>query len=267
MGAGRNKKYRVRVLAAVCILVLGAVLVSWGYENVRSWRETRELQNSKDFGKVWAHRVDSIGKLGLAEKVFSGVEVNLVFQSGNDWFDVGHPPAKSINLSLEEYLSAAPADMNLWFDLKNLTLENQEAVVRRLRVLFEQYRLGERFVVVESNNYEGLQYLSRNGFYTSYYLPYLKLDKMSKEEKADTTDRLVQQARFSEARAISFPGYMYGYVKHYMQGRLDDIDLLTWFNHKQIDVGEDAIFLKKFIRDDRLKVVLVGFAKDSEFHR
>lgn len=50
--------------------------------------------------KIWAHRVNSIEKYEEARDLFSGVELDLVFNDLNNSFDVNHPPAKIINLNL-----------------------------------------------------------------------------------------------------------------------------------------------------------------------
>ena len=50
--------------------------------------------------KVWAHRVNSIEKYQEARDIFSGIELDLMFDVASNTFDVNHPPAKSINLSL-----------------------------------------------------------------------------------------------------------------------------------------------------------------------
>src|SRR5690349_3170954 len=78
--------------------------------------------------KVWAHRVNSIEKKKEIGDKFSGIELDLVYNKTTGIFDVNHPPAASINLSLADYLKA---DLNTnrgyWFDFKNLEEDNVQA--------------------------------------------------------------------------------------------------------------------------------------------
>ena len=53
--------------------------------------------------KIWAHRVNSIEKLKETISCFEGVELDVVYIEDGDFFDVNHPPAESIGLSLDEY--------------------------------------------------------------------------------------------------------------------------------------------------------------------
>jgi hypothetical protein len=266
----RSRMDGKRLFMTIAVILAGLLFLSGAYSFGRSWQATNALRTSDNFEKVWAHRVNSTGKLRLAGKVFSGVEIDVVFQGGSNTFDVNHPPAESINLSLDEYLSAASevsGSLQLWLDLKNLNDENREQVLSRLEYLVEKYGLGDRFMVVESRNHMSLRHLAQNGIYTSYYVPSMDIDGMSGVEKKAAADALIQNARLAEVRAISFPGRMYGFVKEHMQEQLDGLEMLTWFTSKRIDEHDDAVFLEELVRDRDLRVVLVRYAKESEFHR
>jgi len=65
--------------------------------------------------KIWIHRVNSIEKLGEVQADFYGVELDVVFLDSLNEFDVNHPPAESINLSLFEYLSTIKENKKLHF--------------------------------------------------------------------------------------------------------------------------------------------------------
>ena len=86
---------------------------------------TTPLQIVRNKEKIWAHRVNSLGKLQLAKKKFSGVELDIVFaeKNGQWYFDVNHPPYESIALSLDEYFASLdnPNQLKLWLDFKNLS--------------------------------------------------------------------------------------------------------------------------------------------------
>jgi hypothetical protein len=77
------------------------------YDRVLKRDRTRSLVRDP-LGKVWAHRVNSIEKLAQTGALYSGVELDLVFVDEGEaaFFDVNHPPAPSIGLSLDAYLSS-----------------------------------------------------------------------------------------------------------------------------------------------------------------
>ncbi|MBN2055456.1 sulfatase-like hydrolase/transferase [bacterium] len=216
----------------------------------------------ENFHKLWAHRVNSLGKLHRAAAIFSGVELDLVFteEDGSFYFDVNHPPVESIHLTLDAYLNAAAEvpDLRFWFDIKNLTHANRHILREHLDELIERYNLHNR-IVVESCSYDCLAGLARDGVITSYYLPYLKLDQMGTQEKMEQAAELIQNTRLAAVTAISYPGYMHDFVKEYLLPQLPGIRLLTWFPDKCIDSHVDAPFLQALVNDPHIMVTLVGF--------
>lgn len=216
-----------------------------------------------NFEKIWAHRVNSIGKLQQASKIFSGVELDIVFKQENHtiYFDVNHPPAESIHLTLDEYLYSARScnKLKYWLDLKNLSPNNKHLVLKHLKKLIKKYNLNNR-IILESPEYQSLTFLSQNNIYTSYYLPSLKVDEMTVDEKIKKAKELIANATYSEIKAISFPGHMYQYVKDYIFPRIKNVEMLTWFPAKRIDYWFDVSFLQKIANDQDIAVVLVGYA-------
>ena len=63
------------------------------------------LQFIGHYDKIWAHRVNSTEKLESAIQYFNGVELDVFYDSNTNKFDVNHPPAKSIGLDFQTYLS------------------------------------------------------------------------------------------------------------------------------------------------------------------
>ena len=58
--------------------------------------------------KVWLHRVNSVERAVRMAKQYRGMEIDVMYDSAADAFDVGHPPAPSIGLSLDRLLAAVP---------------------------------------------------------------------------------------------------------------------------------------------------------------
>lgn len=125
------------------------------------------------YDKIWAHRVNSKEKLNSALNFYSGVELDLVYNSEKNIFDVNHPPAKSINLTFEEYLSEINKDKSsgIWLDIKNLNKDNSRLIFNRLTEVFDTFNYNIENVLVETRYPEALPLFTENGFITSYYLP------------------------------------------------------------------------------------------------
>lgn len=140
------------------------------------------------YDKIWGHRVDSKEKLKSALNYFEGVELDLVYNEEKDYMDVGHPPVKSINLSLKDYISEIPKDSKpyLWLDIKNLKLKNANLILQKLITVFSERNYPFEKILIESRNPETLPEFSNAGFRTSFYL----LPGISKTEKSKKEDEI-----------------------------------------------------------------------------
>ncbi|MBD3270928.1 MAG: sulfatase-like hydrolase/transferase, partial [Elusimicrobia bacterium] len=221
-----------------------------------------------NYDKLWVHRVNSIGKLMEAAQKYSGVELDIVFVNKDDkpYFDVNHPPAPSINLHLDEYFKAAQdyPTLSFWLDCKNLNNDNHRQILNHLLKLIEKYNLKKR-IIFESSHYQYLNEFSQHGIYSSYYLPYLRLNAMNKKQKIQVASELTRNIQSSALNAISFPGYMTEFVKTYIYPHVKHLDLMTWHETMDVTKPPDAVFIQEVINDPAIRIVLVGLA--SRYHR
>ncbi|MCP4548685.1 MAG: hypothetical protein GY835_19685, partial [bacterium] len=123
--------------------------------------------------RIWPHRVNSIGKLREVTRIFRGLELDVVFLEEENRFDVNHPPAPSIGLTLESFWAAVgtPSPYGFWLDFKNLSAQNHRAALDRLAALADRFELTREAVIVESQQPLLLDAFGKAGFSTSYYLP------------------------------------------------------------------------------------------------
>lgn len=124
--------------------------------------------------KIWVHRVNSIKRLKEIQDKFKGMELDVVFNKSKNYFDVVHPPAKSIGLSLETFFKEVNSIQNhyFWLDFKNLSDKNRKESLSKLNKLVEKFKIKNN-IIVESVNPISLNDFSSDGFITSYYLPNL----------------------------------------------------------------------------------------------
>ncbi len=140
--------------------------------------------------KVWAHRVNSIGKAREAVRIFKGIEIDVVFDKKTRFFDVNHPPDQSINLSLETLLASLPSPLShlsFWLDCKNLNKGNVDKSVTRLIQLCFTFNIPRSSIIVESGSPELLSEFSKHDFKTSYYLPTTFLSQLKEKNYNNLT--------------------------------------------------------------------------------
>ncbi|MGB0974207.1 MAG: hypothetical protein ACPGU9_04365 [Flavobacteriaceae bacterium] len=130
------------------------------------------IEHFTNLHKVHAHRANTLTKLQQAHWYYEGVELDVYYDEITDTFDIFHPPAQSIGLSLEEYLSKiTDKKLKIWLDFKNLTEANKIPARAKLNALLSKFQLKKQMFLVESKHIIHLQYFKANGFKTSYYVP------------------------------------------------------------------------------------------------
>ncbi len=175
--------------------------------------------------KIWVHRVNSIEKYQEVQNQFSGVELDLVFDTLKNCFDINHPPEKSINLTLSEFLEAKQdyTNFGLWLDFKNLTPSNAQASLNRLDSLMLTFKINLSNVIVESPSPLLLKPFAEIGFKTSYYLPKNISELGQKELK--TQINFVERLKTSKAICfISSNIRDYEFMKKYFP----NTKIITW---------------------------------------
>ena len=220
--------------------------------------------------KVWAHRMDSLGKLCEALALFSGGELDVTFNNITRSFEIYHPPDSPIGLSLPDVLDAQREycpTKPLWLDMKNISESNVEDVVDGLLILNARYGFKERVIIETDYNGLGFNRLSEAGFYTSYYLPTEEiLDAMEGGSDAsvrEIVNQVISATKQHRARAVSFDSRVYPFVLHHLAEALAPVGLeyLTWdltLNSSAPNFLEQ-LSTRQYSKDTRVKIVLVEF--------
>jgi hypothetical protein len=204
--------------------------------------------------KVWVHRVNSVERAVLIAKEYKGIEIDVVYDSSANYFDVGHPPVPSQGISLERMLSSVPdiASHYFWLDFKNLTDANKKAACALLLSIGRKYGVVSH-MIVESTNPRALSCFTESGFYTSYYLfPEARLDTMSKEQVADYYEEVKSQLMASEVNALSSDYRSLPFIQTYFP----DADVLLWYlkTDRRLRYYASLAYLRL---NPRVKVILV----------
>lgn len=210
--------------------------------------------------KIWAHKVNTSEKLKNAKEHFPGIELDVMFMTKENDFDVNHPPDKSIGLSLSEYFKSNYTCSNLkyWIDFKNLSLENEYHSLYILDSLTSLHKIDKANIIVESGNPELLISFRNKGYLTSYYLPN-GLHKLNNKMQKSEIEKIQQNLSSFSNNYISTDYKDYSLIKkHFNQTKL-----LIWFTHySSVNKIKSRILLYQIVSDKNVDVLLLPYLKE-----
>ncbi|MFK5982914.1 MAG: hypothetical protein QM499_08380 [Flavobacteriaceae bacterium] len=204
------------------------------------------------YHKIWAHRVDSKEKLKAALLFYDGVELDLVYKANENVLDVNHPPKKSINLSFENYLSVIENEPYLWLDIKNLTAENSKLILSRLIKVLKQKNYSFNKIIIETRYPEALPIFTKEGFITSYYLPFDLRNKPVSELNLEIS-KIKSVLENQPKIGISTNYKDYYIIKEYFP----DKDKYLWMTSSITERWFTKT--RTILKDEKVKVVLVHY--------
>ena len=208
--------------------------------------------------KVWAHKVNTLDKLNYTQKFYDGIELDLVFDSINNTFDVNHPPDRSINLDLDVYFSHINnKETKLWLDFKNLSEANAEKSAEILDQLTKKHSLKSENILVESTEINCLQNFKIKGFKTSFYLPQLVglADESTLAPRIDSIKQLLVKYPTS---GISCNVNAYEVVNKYFE----EEKKYLWYTYKPYSRHQIKNYrdFRKYVSDPTVDAVLIQVA-------
>lgn len=217
--------------------------------------------------KFWVHRMNNPESVSNEEltKAYKGIEIDIIFFSDENQFDVNHDSKGFVENSLDSYLAKLHNKTSkIWLDLKNLDSNNAEKSMLTLNELLRKHQIDKSRVIVESGNYQALGLYKQGGFYTSYYVPYLKLEDMTLQEMNREKEKLQAIINTGNVSALSFPSKLYTFIK---SGEFENIDFLTWdrAGGMRRDMWYQTYWdenARKMIEDNQIRVILVGDRKN-----
>jgi hypothetical protein len=207
--------------------------------------------------KIWAHRVNTLGKYQEAITKFPGIEIDVVFMPDEGIFDVTHPPSPSNNLNLEMYFVKGyhqQYQVKYWLDFKNLNNINVKDALNRLTYLCREHHISPGKVIVESKQPGNLNYFKNEKFNTSYYLP---------QHLATLGDDELEK-KIEEIRDKLYPGidYISTDFRDYrvIDKYFPDHSKLIWFTgYRHMNRWTARFWLFKILKDEKVDGLLMPF--------
>ncbi len=206
------------------------------------------------YDKIWAHRANSAEKLDSALQYFEGVELDLIYDVEGDFFDVNHLTSESVGLKFEEYLSTLDKTQHplLWLDIKNLNKDTAGNILDKLLRIFRKRNHPLKNILIETRYADALPIFTKEGFKTSYYLPY-DLRKRD-EEKLQVVIRKIEKILSEQPSiGISTNHRDYHIIKEYFPNRRKYIWVLVPF------INIDFFTTKEILNDEKVEVVLINY--------
>jgi heptose-I-phosphate ethanolaminephosphotransferase len=215
--------------------------------------ETKTL-NGIDFpSKVWVHRVNTVERAEILLGNFAGIEIDVIYDSTLDVFDVRHRDIPSIGLYLERYFEVLEKANRpfYWIDIKNLERQNELEQFQKLSKLAKKYDLMKR-IIVESPTIKSLARFTDAGFITSYYLPHFELEAASTQEIQTWVRAVKASISGSRVHAVSADYKMYPLIEKYF----NDADTFLWASLR-FDNLEHREKVNEIVSVENVKVLLV----------
>jgi hypothetical protein len=211
--------------------------------------------------RIWAHRVNSIGKLLEAKQIFAGAEVDIVFNG--EVFLVYHPPKEPVGLTLEQWLAATQdrPDLLFWFDWKNATPESFKMAKERLEYLDRQFNIKHRSVLETASEavFTDLAELTLNHWRHAYYLPHDQIRDCLSSDSTTACDLTAASIEDSlgliGATAILYDFKQKAFMDRY-RSEFRSMNFLSW----HLGIPDDYLLTEEFkMEQETNDVVLVPF--------
>ncbi|MGO2103347.1 MAG: hypothetical protein ACTH3E_09920 [Psychroflexus halocasei] len=214
--------------------------------------------------KIWVWRVNNLEKQAYTQKLYTGLEVDVMFDITTKTFDVRHPNNSSIGLSLDEYMRHLGSDKGLWIDFKNLNKKNRIDALKRLIEITDKHKISKNNLRIESLKPKNLMPFQEVGFKTSYYLP-TNLHKLSKDELLIEINEIRKTMEIYETTTISTDIVNYEITAKYFPEKKKMIwTLFTTFHNNFIS---NYFKTKSVVQDTTVEVFLIPIARKFNLNK
>jgi len=226
--------------------------------------------DDRDQSRIWAHRVNSGGKMMVAKEMFRGLELDLVFDKSAEHFCVYHPPAPNTGLTLQLLIRQDRKDLHYWLDWKNANREDIALALARLEHLDAESGLKDRALIEMSAVDGSAAQLGISGWKTSYYLPTDRISEClancSEEQAGQLANELWNNFDTNEFRAISLDSRLLPFIDTFMIDKVEEhnVPVYTWATNVDISDPDAIQRLRPVLDREWIEVVLVRVP--SYFH-
>lgn len=207
--------------------------------------------------KLWGHRINTAEEANDWLGEFPGIEIDLVYESSLHVLDVRHGVDDPYtNNPLEDYFGdiSNATDYYYWLDLKNLDDTNCDTIIKRLNYIIDKYNIRQN-VILEARDCELLDKFTKNGIYTSYWIPHFS-DGYTNKDTIDFVVDIGDNLLRYEVNALSASYKMYWFLDEYFS----NCNIHLWTNG--LESSEDKLIIEELAKNDNVKVILVDYTSN-----
>ena len=209
--------------------------------------------------KVWAHKVNTIDELHSKEKLFDGIETDLIYSPYQNKLFVCHDIEDTIdNLSFSEWLDAieSPQKHSYWLDIKDINLQNCDTIVGIIQKELKKRHI-ENHAFIENSSFRTLKRVKQLGMHTSLWVTNFHWTKI------DTADWINQVQRYCDScqpDALSCEWRMYDALTTFFP----DKNIFLW--HTPASYKPENVELTRMMcRNKSVKIVLVDYDEPCNY--
>lgn len=267
----------MKKLKGLFSLLIGTVLLSSCsselIDNNKSNPVTRSAITSNEFGSemlLGAHKCNDIVK--LQDAVDYGlsnfeVDIHVARESGTPVLMIGHELETSTGQTFEEYMDdllTMKPDFNfLWLDFKDLSTDENEAVIREtLYRLDSKYNIKHR-VLVESRYITHLTSFANDGWQVSFYSTWSSLVGKTEQQQKEICDEWLLSMQENNVDGISFDSDVYQAIKtNFENAQVNNKSVKQYSWNYRIYYNEPDI-QAKIQQYNHLTVLIIGFPNEE----
>ena len=239
----------------VLIILVSILLISCNNGEKRQYKYPKS--------KLWKHGVYSKYQAKELEKVFDGLEVDVIYSPEKNDIYVGRVLADtSKNQTLDDWFAILkkPRRMSYWIDFKNLNADNAEQAFLVLDNIVSKYRIRNKFFV-ESQDVKALKIANERKYHTMLWVE--NLHYWGKRYRRDTIFVMKKiRAQIDELHpdAISCEYTMFPLLCD----SFPEQNIHFWHTPKKY-TPENVEYTKKLCNNPSVKVVLVDYPTPEIF--
>jgi heptose-I-phosphate ethanolaminephosphotransferase len=207
--------------------------------------------------KEWIKGVNTIELMRSIPANISGIECDVYFDDNKEIFEVYHDSSAPSTLNLDTLLNIylqRNLSASIWLDFKNLNNENVQLSLKEVNRLKNKYHL-DNYIIIESHSAENLVTYNKNGFFTSFYIPFFNPYQVSEDSLVRMVNYIKAQIETYPASALSGYYFQYPVLKKFFPS----YPLLTWSTRSFSLVS--YTFNSQLRSDEQIKVILYPFEK------
>ncbi len=212
--------------------------------------EITKLQDAVDYG-IQAYEVD----------------IHVDRTTGTPRLMIGHELETSTGQTFVEYMddlmTMNPDFRFLWLDFKDLSTDENEAIIRETLVdLDSKYNIRQR-VLVESRYITHLTWFADNGWHVSFYSTWSSLEGKTAAQQKEICDGWFESMQAANVDGISFDARVYAAMKTNFEDKTVNgrkVKQYAWNYYLQYTDADLQTQLQKY---SHLAVLLIGFPNDE----